>query len=53
MTALIIMLVILVAGSLGLWRLGMKLPVAAVFIFMLEIVVNVIGYHFFGWWGGP
>lgn len=53
MVALIIMAVILIGGSIALWRLaGMELPVAAVFIFMLEIAVNVVGYYFFGWWGG-
>jgi len=53
MIGIIAMAVILVVGPLLLWRfLDLDLPVAAVFVFMVLIGINVAGYYWLGWWGG-
>lgn len=45
------MMALILIGAILLWYFfDISLPVAAVLIFMVEIVVNVIGYHCFGWW---
>lgn len=53
MLGILLMAAFVLVGSLVLWRFGADPWAAAVLCFMLLIPINIAGYYWFGWWGGP